>query len=176
MNVVVTDNFEIKNKINLRESVYPKLCFRIWMGPRKVYSRHDATTFPKSIVHILNSFVIHSFWDCSDESCSFACSAKLFFWSQQFGPFKCSRQQFPAALVSWVSFSSKNQLLADPTVVIALHFLLKWTHSLQKIPDLACFQKGLHTNSTLLHSYWADFLNEWCALLTKCLLSPLRSE
>ena len=52
----------------------------------KVYSRHDAIRFPIPSSTSSPCFVVHSFRDCSDESCSFAKSEKLFFWSHHFEP------------------------------------------------------------------------------------------
>ena len=49
--------------------------------------------------------------------------------------------------MSWVGFLPKNQLLAASAVVTAVHFLLKWTYSFQKVPELSSFKKCLFTNS-----------------------------
>ena len=58
----------------------------------------------------------------------------------------------------------------------AAAIVMTFISSLQWILDLASFQKGLYTNSTLLRRYWADVMSEWCALLTQRFLRPLWSE
>ena len=171
----MTDILDIKNKINLNVLENPKFASESGRVRDKMYSRHDAIRFPNPSSTSSPCFVLHSFRDCSDESCSFAHSEKLFFWCHHFEPV----EMFAPAVYRGSLCAGRASCLGSNLLRIQLlwsFFVFFWNGHIHSSRFLPLHPSRKVQTSTRHSSVDTDLLSEWSALLTQYFLSPLRSE